>query len=86
MIGQRLRQSGLKVIAVPEAVYLHDGSASSGNIGSDFLWRHYCASEQVYAREYLGWRWKAEVLHLARAADHLLASLVTAAKKLKKHQ
>jgi GT2 family glycosyltransferase len=82
MIAHRLREAGLKVIAVPEAVYVHKGGASSANIGSDFLWRHYCASEQVYTRAYLGWRWKAKLLRFSRAADHLLAEFVAATKKL----
>jgi GT2 family glycosyltransferase len=86
MIARRLRESGFKVIAVPNAVYLHSGGKSSANVSNDFLWRHYCASEQVYTRDYLGWRWKARVLELARSADNLLARLAAAAKSLKKRQ
>jgi GT2 family glycosyltransferase len=82
MTAARLRSLGYKVIAVPEAMYRHQGSSSSSNVTGEFLWHHYCISEQIYVREYLGWNRRADILHMARSVDRAVCAACEAVSRL----
>lgn len=69
MIGERLRTLGYKVVAAPAAKYGHGRGSSSAGVTRMTTWRHFCASERVFVRDYLGWRWKAALLAAARTLD-----------------